>query len=944
MRLFDLGVLAVCTAVGGCQMDDVGSEEQPLYGAPGDLLVTDDNNAHPQVVLVKNFAKSWCTGSIIASNKVLTAAHCVFGAPANNVDVYLDNNASAGLVDSLDDLPSIAPFQGRLRWTVESIWTHSVYDADTDHDVDIAILTMESSIPPTLIPPFAVLGPILPSPYLPQMTGLNRWTGYYAAIFGAGRNDVDCETGAPSLVQRFEMEVLTVPLGPNWFPEYMFKDSSGWGSYTCKGDSGSPILTTDADYIGLNNVPSEMLISMLSSSNGKPANGGGQAVAPMLNGIHRPDIVQHGLDVDGDGIESADDNCDHTYNPNQTPNDIDTDGDGWPDLNCDEDDDNDGIPDYNDNCDTVANPGQENADNDSFGDACDWDTDGDMIANDDDNCPEVANEYQLNCNLVAEQENFGNSSGVHLGDACDPVPCAQPKPLETEFVFHSLGAGFSGSEYICHTSFGRSIQDLTSLTSMISSDAQAQSSTDVEVWFCPCEADTAEACAAPPWNCGLSPNAATVQGSNWLPLSLVDSADMSTPVSQPVSVQYQPWSPSPPPNSWFGWNYLADFQNWVVGQQIWTPTAADATKYGAGTDMTGMLWVEDSTNAGTWAHGGCNLGGCSMAGSHLTEVAPDRATEIITCKKIPQHKAAPWWTFCATCLDFFRLPWEGLTNPALSFLPEAVVLYSDRMADVSGWVPGGGVDVSEHFSSDLLRELNNSEVQWVGPSDSSEIGAKQARAMGLSMDATKLIGEIVVDGDQFALRSTPSETEMSSRMGFATAYSAKGGTLFVGGGQSRGKAIAELWSYQAEAGWQLTKLDSERVPMAAESSVYSGADRNLWFIDNVDGRKAMGRIDTVTGRVEFAETELLSEVDNAWLIGLGAGKIGLVTTGRERYEITELVWGKKGLEIAGQIEGDGTVVAHPSVNGQWIGIGVETRNEQGVGITQQAVDVLKLRQ
>ena len=81
--------------------------------------------------------------------------------------------------------------------------------------------------------------------------------------------------------------------------------------------------------------------------------------------------------LDGDGVNSATDNCPLIYNPAQADADVD------------------GIGDLCDNCVNVANPGQQDADADGVGDACEFDdVDGDGVANNVDDCPDVYNADQ----------------------------------------------------------------------------------------------------------------------------------------------------------------------------------------------------------------------------------------------------------------------------------------------------------------------------------------------------------------------------------------------------------------------------------------------------------------------------------------------------------------------------------------------------------------------
>lgn len=110
-------------------------------------------------------------------------------------------------------------------------------------------------------------------------------------------------------------------------------------------------------------------------------------------------------DLDGDGVNDADDNCSAVPNTDQSDND----GDGVGDA-CDNDNDNDGVLNTTDNCPSVANADQADYDGDLAGDVCDTDDDNDTVDDAADNCPFNPNPDQA------------DSDGDGMGDACDADP------------------------------------------------------------------------------------------------------------------------------------------------------------------------------------------------------------------------------------------------------------------------------------------------------------------------------------------------------------------------------------------------------------------------------------------------------------------------------------------------------------------------------------------
>jgi len=144
--------------------------------------------------------------------------------------------------------------------------------------------------------------------------------------------------------------------------------------YTLPAVSGQPgLFRSNVVFSGTSNTPDNVFVV--------PGNDRQFIVYyldPNCDGDHDGQAGESQFDnLDGDGVNTAVDDCPLIYNPLQ------------------EDGDGDGIGNLCDNCVNVANPGQEDANADGVGDACELDdVDGDGVDNASDNCPDLYNASQ----------------------------------------------------------------------------------------------------------------------------------------------------------------------------------------------------------------------------------------------------------------------------------------------------------------------------------------------------------------------------------------------------------------------------------------------------------------------------------------------------------------------------------------------------------------------
>jgi trypsin len=224
MRRSIFVVLAIGFMAANCSPVDsptqLVSQGRPIfYGSP------DDNPAHTAVVAITNGPGTgyFCSGTLITDSVVLTAAHCVEGSSAGNVQIFFGSNAYSG---------------GTYRQAADLDW-HDDYDG-WNIENDIGLIRMTSTAP----------AEITPIAFLPEEIGLtNADIGATLDFSGFGLT----ESGSDGAKLHVEQDITQVCSGPNSCgnvaPKAFGYNQDGGGP--CSGDSGGPafIFRSGTEYV-----------------------------------------------------------------------------------------------------------------------------------------------------------------------------------------------------------------------------------------------------------------------------------------------------------------------------------------------------------------------------------------------------------------------------------------------------------------------------------------------------------------------------------------------------------------------------------------------------------------------------------------------------------------------------------------------------------------------
>jgi len=340
---------------------------------------------------------------------------------------------------------------------------------------------------------------------------------------------------------------------------------------------------------------------------------------------------------------------------------------------------------------------------------------------------------------------------------------------------------------------------------------------------------------------------------------------------------------------------------------------------------------------------------CSIEDGFVYGIAPDEKGTRSSGFQLPELKPAPWWTYCAQCLDFVQLGGDVVSNPAPFLTLDPVT----REALV--WGAEGGRTTDE--LSILLRDaLADAALLWLPASEPAGLTNDRSapRAFVLAADGSAILGWPSATATGLDFVSFEQPTPLTPRAGFAAAWSRTALALFVAGGVDATGAVQQdawIWRPAASAAaahavavgtggggvWSRAVMPHGLAPVDARAAAFSHRDWRLWVVDGAGSTARLLRIDPATGAVEAAALGLLTDLEQVWLTAMPDGRVLLAgrIVGGARFRLALLgsapfVVGSP-VSVLSVLEGPGALGAMPQVRGGLVSLAFEQAGPDGVG-------------
>lgn len=171
----------------------------------------------------------WCTGSVLSSKLILTAAHCVQGTDPANIQINFSGQ-TVKMQDQLNPATRIVDVATKFKTiAVKGIEIHPAYDGSGHHD--LALMSLESEAPVTAVPVT-----LLTEPFLNRAANETIFEGQTRKVLLLGYGLINEDTSE-------DTDVLRSTVVNASFEKNLVVTDQTQGSGGCNGDSGGPAFT-----------------------------------------------------------------------------------------------------------------------------------------------------------------------------------------------------------------------------------------------------------------------------------------------------------------------------------------------------------------------------------------------------------------------------------------------------------------------------------------------------------------------------------------------------------------------------------------------------------------------------------------------------------------------------------------------------------------------------